>query len=127
MTSLQAAFHALMAQTPPPLDEATRALTLAAAACRAAQDAGSEGAHREPGGKGATAPGKKKGPRALAAASDGADAAAARAVRQKLPALLHALCEALCSRADELHAVRAVRALREHSVLTVMSTCTCTC
>ena len=51
------------------------------------------------------------------------DPAAARAVRNKLPTLLHRLCEALCARADEGKAVRAMKQLREHGVTPDTATC----
>ena len=117
--SLHAAFSSLMRTAPPTLDEAARALALAAAASKPPPPLAADSDR----GKGAAA---RKRPAASDAHSDssgGLDPAAAKAVRAKIPSLLHTLCEAFCGRAEEARAVRALKAMRDRGVMPTTATC----
>ena len=117
--SLARAFECLMSQTPPSLEDAAKALMLAAAATRAAAATTASGWGTSAGAGGGKAGGGGGG----ALQDAGLDPAAARAVRKELPTMLHRLCEALCKKADEGRAVRALKGLREHGVTPQTATC----
>ena len=105
-----------MGQTPPALDDATRALILTAAACNVARG----GSH---GPAAAVGRGGRGGGRRHAGASTSVDTVAARSVRAKVPGLLATLCDAFCARAEELKAIKAMRAVRDQGVMPSTQAC----
>ena len=115
--SLARAFECLMSQTPPSLEDAAKALMLAAAATRAAAATTASGWGTSAGAGGGKAGGGG------GAADAGWTPPAARAVSKELPSMLDRLCVALCKKADEGRAVRALKGLREHGVTPQTATC----
>ena len=93
--SLLAAYNCLMGQAPPALDEAIRALNLTAAASKPPPVTQEE---EKGSGKG----GKKK-QQATESGGGEYDAAAAKAVRAKLPSLLHSLMSMIAAAALVVH------------------------